>query len=365
VNGILGSKVPLFEVVQYLALLGLRVKTLSDRKTLDVTIPTRRKDLVDEWNLIEEIARMRGYDKVLAEAPKLPLTLSEEGSPYEFEDSLKDFLVARGGTEVINYSFLSPKEGEALGSVYKMYSLTNPLNPEESILRPSLIPGLTKALFNNIRQVPSIHFFEVGNIFWKAKHPVEQTAAAWVRTVSESGADAFLVAKSDLETLFQTFQAPERRYEPLKSPLFENGLAASVYIGKQKVAEVGVINKNLMKLYSKQSASLVGVELFLETLSTQEKAFQAISRFPVATRDISLAVSKNVTAEKIEKALKKHGTPLLQSFTLFDIFEKDESKRFAYHLTFGVSDRTITSDEVEEAFQKIVEGAKTDIGASL
>lgn len=371
VNGILGAKVPLFEVVQYLALLGLKVKTLSDRKTLDVTIPTRRKDLIDEWNLIEEIARMRGYDKVLAEAPKLPLVLSEVNTFPQFEEKMKDFLVARGGTEIINYSFLSPKEGELLANTYKLYTLANPLNPEESVLRPSLIPGLTRTLFNNIRQEPNIHFFEAGNIFWKAKHPIEQTALAWIRTLSvpEEKKLAFLDAKMQLESLLETLGLPERRYEAHKSPLFEPGLAASVFVGKQKIAEVGVINTQCIKLYSKQSLTLIGAEIFLEilheTASEQEINFQPISRFPVATRDISLAVSKNVTAEKIEKVFKKYGVPMLQSYTLFDIFERDESKRFGYHLTFGVSDRTITSDEMEAAFQKIVEGAKADIGASL
>lgn len=371
VSGILGSKIPLFEVVQYLALLGLKVKTLSDRKTLDVTIPTRRKDLVDEWNLIEEVARMRGYDKVLAEAPKLPLTLSETTNFYQFEDQIKDFWAARGGTEVLTYSFLSPREGQVLGANYKMYSLTNALNPEESILRPSLLPGLIKALFNNVRTQSSLRFFEVGNIFWKGKSaPTEQTTLAWVHTApSTDGSASFLTAKSELESFFAVFGVPERRYEIVKSPIFETGLAAAVFIGKHKVAEVGVISRNFSELYSKHSVAIMGAEIFLEPLqqllAEQEFVFQPISRFPVATRDISLAVSKNVTAEKIERIFKKHGAPLLRSFSLFDVFEKNESKRFGYHLTFGLQDRTITSAEVEEAFQKIVEGAEADLGASL
>lgn len=370
VNGILGSKVPLFEVVQYLALLGLKVKPLSDRKLLDVTIPTRRKDLVDEWNLIEEIARMRGYDKVLAEAPKLPLALSETSQFYQFEDQVKDFLVDRGLTEVMTYSFLSPKEGQKLGNTYKMYSLANPLNPEESLLRPTLLTGLTRAVASNIRTQADLHFFEIGNIFWKGKtSPVEQTALGWVDTVSLDAGKSFFVAKSQLESFLQTLGAPERRYEPLKSPVFEAGLAAAVFIGKQKIAEIGVISHELSGLFTKQTLPVIGGEVFLEALHTilqeQEKVYQPLSRFPVATRDISLAVSKNVTAEKVERIFKKYGEPLLQSFALFDVFEKEEQKRFGYHLTFGYPDRTMTGEELEVVFQKIVRGAETDLGASL
>lgn len=371
VNGILGSKIPLFEVVQYLALLGLKVKTLSDRKTLDVTIPTRRKDLTDEWNLIEEVARMRGYDKVTAEAPKLPLTPAEMPALCQLEDRAKDFWVARGGTEVMTYSFLSPEESEQLNTQYKMYSLANPLEPQQSILRPSLLPGLVKALFTNIRTQPTISFFEVGNIFWKGKSaPIEQTVLSWLQngTFSDTS-EAFLKAKSELEVFFSVLGAPERRYEVLKSPFFESGLAAAVFVGKHKVAEVGVVSQSFCKLYGKQTVQMIGAEIFLESLqdilADKITQYHPISRFPVATRDISLAVSKNVTAEKIERIFKKYGSPLLQSYTLFDVFEKNESKRFGYHLTFGLLERTITSQEMEEAFQIIVEGAEADLGASL
>ncbi len=371
VNGILGAKIPLFEAVQYLALLGLKVKTAPDRKTLDVTIPTRRKDLVDEWNLIEEIARMRGYDKVISEAPKLPLALPESADVYHFEDKVKDFFVAQGAMETITYSFLSPQEESFLNAAYKMYVLANPLNPEESVLRPSLLPGLLKTTAHNIRTAGSIHFFEVGNIFWKGKSaPVEQSALGWVHTTqSPEGAKAFLEAKTALEVFFETFSVPKRRYEASHSPFFEPGLSATVFVGKQKVAEVGVLNKQFTKLYSKQPVSMIGAEIFLEPIEAllldQEKTFQPISKFPLATRDISLAVSKHVTAEKLETVLQKYGVPLLQKFTLFDIFEKEESKRFGYHLTFGLPDRTMTSEEMEEAFQRIVAGAKEDLGATL
>jgi phenylalanyl-tRNA synthetase beta chain len=327
--------------------------------------------LTDEWNLIEEVARMRGYDKVIAEAPDLPLVLSDSADIYAFEDRLKDFLSASGGTEVMNYSFLSPQEEGMLHYAYKMYSLANPLNPEESILRASLLPGLVKAAVANIRTKLDIYFFEVGNIFWKGKSaPIEQTTLGWVQTTPyQDASSAFFAAKEELERLLDTFALPARRYEASDSPLLEKGASAAVFIGKQKVAEVGLISKKLSSQYSKQALNMIGAEIFLEPIQAlilgQETVFQPISRFPVATRDISLAVSKHVTAEKIETVLQKYGAPLLQSFTLFDIFEKDESKRFGYHLSFGLSDRTMTSEEMDAAFQKIVMGAKIDLGATL
>ena len=371
VNGILGSKIPLFEAVQYLALLGLKVKNLPDRKTLSVTVPSRRKDLVDEWNLIEEIARMRGYDKVLAEAPRLPLTLPEVMTFTSFEDTVKDFFTARGATETLSYSFLSPEEGNILQANYKMYALSNPLNPNESLLRPSIIPGLVRTLFQNIRIQNKLSFFETGATFWKQKNtPLEQVTAGVVTlSGNQEKTPSFYQAKAELEAFFATYNLAPRHYEALQSPLFEMGFAAAVFIGKVKVAEVGIVSAQLSKLYSKNIACVMAAEIFLENihalLITQETKFTPISRFPKATRDISLAVSKNVPAEKLEKVFQKYGMPLLESFTLFDVFEKGDSKRFGYHLTFGRPDRTITSEEMESCFQDIVKGAESDLGASL
>lgn len=370
VNSIIGSKVPLFEVVQYLALLGLKVKTLPDKKTLRVTVPSRRRDLVDEWNLIEEVARMRGYDKILSEAPKVPLVLPEAPTFTLFEDRVKDVLVAKGMTETLSYSFLSPREGEVLGSEYKLYALSNPLNPEEVLLRPALLPKLVKTIFQNMTQSPDTSFFEVGAIFEKGKSgPKEEVHVAWVECATAESKQAFFQAKERLEAVLQTFAPLPRHYEASESPLFESGFGAAVFVGKQKIAEVGIISKNLSSLYTKKNMPIVGAEVALETLhallNEVEATFAPISRFPEARRDISLAVSKNVAAEKLERVFQKHGAPLLQSFTLFDIFEKGDSKRFAYHLTFGLPDRTITSEEMEICFQNIVKGAETDLGASL
>jgi phenylalanyl-tRNA synthetase beta chain len=370
VQGILGSKVPLFEVVQYLALLGLKVKSMPGKKSLEVTVPTRRRDLVDEWNLIEEIARMRGYDKITPEAPKLPLTTSRFDPFFTWQDRLKDTLAGKGFSETLTYSFISEAEGKFLSKEYKLYSLLNPLTPEESILRPTVVPSLTRVILQNLRLRKKIQMFEVANIFTKAKNePKEETVASFV--VADEKAD-FFTAKSLLEELCEEFHLPARRYQASSSALLEAGQCAEVFIGKTKIATLGVVSRSLVRLYDKNNRTpIVAVEIFLEKIFTiaeeaeQSEQYMPISRFPLAVRDISLTFPGTVTAAEVEKILVTAGAPLLKHFELFDVFETGGQKRFGYHLSFGLADRTLTSEEMEVAFQNIVKTAGEELSGTL
>jgi phenylalanyl-tRNA synthetase beta chain len=369
-QGILGSKVPLFEVVQYLALLGLKVKNLPDKKSLEVTVPTRRRDLVDEWNLIEEIARMRGYEKITPEAPELPLTVVKFDSFFTWQDRLKDLLVGKGFSEALTYSFISEAEGKFLSKEYKLYSLLNPLTPEESILRPTLVPSLVRAALQNLRWQEQVPLFEVANVFSKGKTgPNEEAVATTI--VADEVAD-FFTAKRLLEEICEQFHLPKRQYRPCISPVYEAGQVAEVYVGKVKIAVLGQVALPLTRLYEKNvGGRLAAVEIFIERLfilaetTAEQRIYQAISRFPVAVRDISLAFPKSVTAEEVERLIREAGAPLLQHAEFFDVFETAGKKRFAYHLSFGLADRTLMSEEMEIAFQMIVKAAREQLGGSL
>jgi phenylalanyl-tRNA synthetase beta chain len=370
VQGILGSKVPLFEVVQYLALLGLKVKSMPGKKSLEVTVPTRRRDLVDEWNLIEEIARMRGYEKITPEAPLLPLTTSRFDPFFVWQDRVKDTLAAKGFSETLTYSFISEAEGKFLSKEYKLYSLLNPLTPEESILRPTLVPSLTKIVLQNLRLRKKMQMFEIANTFMKGKNePKEETVASLV--VADGEID-FFTAKNLLEELCKELHLPARRYQAHKSELYAEGQSAEVLIGKTKIASLGVVSRPLVRLYDKNnSVPMVAIEIFLEKVfifaqeEEQNRQYTLISRFPLAVRDISLAFPHTVTAAEVETVLAASGAPLLKHFELFDVFKKDKQKRFAYHLAFGLSERTLTSEEMEVAFQAIVMAARKELGGLL
>lgn len=367
VADVLGSKVPLFEVVQHLALLGLKVKNLTGKKMLEVTVPTRRRDLVDEWNLIEEIARMRGYDKVLPEAPVLPLTLSTIDPLFAVEDAMKNNLAAKGFSENYTYSFLSPKEESLLKRDYKMYALANPLSPDESILRPSIVPGLARAAVQNARTNKSVRFFETGAVFSKGKKGPEEVTVATL--VDASFENMFFTAKALLETILKEQGVPTVEYRVADSVLYQVGQAADVFCGGVKIASLGIVAPALLALYDKtQGQSVVAIELFLEPLVTVRQAvpvYQPLPRFPFALRDISLAFASNVTAAEVEAVLQASGAPLLRSYELFDIFEKDDAKRLAYHLAFGHDERTLTSEEVDAAFAHIAAAMREQLGGSL
>lgn len=166
VLAVLGIRVPLFEIVRLLALLGLKVKKKADKAVLEVTVPSRRPDLQDAWNLIEEIGRMRGYDKITPVAPLLPLTLPLENSAKKKEMFCKIKAASLGFDEVLTYSFYGMKEIEAtLLEVDVHARLESPLTPEYTYLRSSLIPLLLRKTKENLRNFEQFSFFEYGSIF--------------------------------------------------------------------------------------------------------------------------------------------------------------------------------------------------------
>ncbi len=369
VQGVLGSKIPLFEVVQYLALLGLKVKNLPGKKALEVLIPSRRRDLVDEWNLVEEIARMRGYEKITPEAPQLPLVTGQSDSFFAWQDRIKDAFVAKGFSETLTYSFLSQKEGKFLAPQYKMYNLLNPLTPEESVLRPTLIPSLTQVALHNLRHRKSISLFEVAAVFEKTKNgPEEKVVLSFVKADEFA---TFFTVKSLIEEICQQFGLPMGQYQKSIEVCYESSQSAGVWVGKTKIATIGSINTSLIRLFEKNfKGAFIAGEIYIENFirlaeeADQNRSYTHFSRFPEAVRDISLAFPSKVTAGEVEKIIFSAGAPLLRNIELFDIFEKGSQKRFAYHLSFGLPDRTLTSAEMEASFQQIVAMAKT-IGGEL
>jgi phenylalanyl-tRNA synthetase beta chain len=168
VENVLGTKVPLFEVVQYLALLGLQVKKVENQKTLTITVPTRRPDLLDEWDLIEEIGRMRGYDKVIPLAPLLPFLPVTRNPEKDFERKTKEYLAAVGFDEVLTYSFYGEKEIQATSLPLDHHlEIENPLSPDQKYLRMTQTPLLLRKVKENLRAFQALDLFEWGSAFAK------------------------------------------------------------------------------------------------------------------------------------------------------------------------------------------------------
>ncbi len=382
VEKMLGIKIPLFEMVQYLALLGLSVKKVVDQKVLEVIVPTRRPDLRNEWDLIEEIGRMRGYDAVPAIAPLLPLLPCTKNPLKTFERETKSLLAHIGFDEIMTYSFYGEKEASFASLDLHIHPvLANPLTADQQFLRVSLLPLLLSKTKENLRSFSSFDIFEWGSIFTKQIKPTklgEQKSLGLISVLPKKSDDgeAFFTLKGKVMALLSSLHIDHQQilFEEKKSfpdfalsPMFHETRSAIVSIAGKPIGMIGEFHPRTLKSFGLENR-LAGAEFFVEALLALKKdavLFTPLQRFPYAVRDISLICPKQVTVRTIETIIKEAGSPLLKHIELFDIYKNGEEKSFAFHLSFGAEDRTLSSSEMDASFDKIVALAEKRLSARL
>lgn len=379
VERVLGTPLPLFEAVRSLALLGLSVKKMPKDQTLAVTVPTRRPDLRDEWDLIEEVGRMRGYDKVVPIAPRLPLTAAVSDPGKRLARKTKEYLAAAGFDEIMTYSFYSEKDATASRLPREGHlELENPMNPDQAWLRMTLLPAMLRKVRENLRHIGSFDCFEEESVFWKGakKGSVKESKMLALATVLPEKGDAgaaFYALKGKVGAFFESLCIASAAYVPLRgdelpgAALFHPTRSAAVVVSGKVLGVIGELHPSVARAFG-LDARVACAEFSLEALlgaSAGTVAYQPLRRFPYAMRDISLVFSRKTTVSEVERLLHEAGSPLLEKCELFDIYGEGEEKSLAFHLFFGASDRTITNEEADQAFARIAAAAEERFKARL
>ncbi|MDP3956951.1 MAG: phenylalanine--tRNA ligase subunit beta [bacterium] len=389
VENVLGTQIPQAQMIKYLTLLGLTVKKGANKKILDVIVSTRRPDLRDEWDLIEEIGRMYGYEKVVSVAPTLPLLPATLNPEKAFERRAKEYLGAAGFDEVMTYSFYGEKE--VRGGHLPLEShleLSNPLSPDQKFLRMTLFPLLLQKAKENLRSLDVFDFFEWGSVF--AKDPktgvpiefkslglltVPRNKSAAKESLSK-GDEPFYVMKGKIAAFFEamhidqekiSWELPEKFPDiPVVAMLHPTRSAIFVCDGKP-FGVIGEFHPKTLKAFGLEPRIAMAGFVAEDLLKLQKKEiiFTPLQKFPFAMRDISLIFPRKITVSEVERLLHEAGAPLLQKFELFDIYEHENEKNLAFHLSFGAPDRTLSSEEMDAAFDKIVTLAKERFAARL
>ena len=390
VENVLGVKIPLFEAVRSLALLGLTVKKVADQEALEVTIPTRRPDLRDEWNLIEEIGRMRGYDKIAPVAPLVPLAPIAKNAEKTFERRAKECLAASGFDELMTYSFYG--EGDQAAARLPRaghLELENPPSPEQKLLRMTLAPTMLRKVRENLRHFDRFDCFEWESVFMKGdkKQTCKEKKSLLLATVipkksakglaasnAFGGGEAFSALKGKIEALLDAFHIGNAVFEPLpesadmpEASVLHPTRSALIRSGDTMLGAVGELHPSVARdfdLDARVALAEFDVAALIATQS-RELIFTPLQKFPFAVRDISLTFPKRVTVAQAEALLFEAGAPLLKKSELFDVYEKNDEKNLAFHLSFGAADRTLSSEEMDSAFDRIVALAGTRFGARL
>lgn len=346
-----------------------------------VTPPSFRFDIQIEEDLIEEIARLHGYDNIPAAAPQgslLMLDRSESGrSPWD----VRHLIAARDYQEVVNYSFVDAAWERDFCANPDPIRLANPIASQMSVMRSSLIPGLAaNVVTNRNRQQDRVRVFEIGRCFERKadgepvtgfRQPLMVAALAAGPVHREQwGAPArsvdFYDVKGDLEALF----APASlSFERLSHPALHPGRAATVLFEGRRIGILGEIHPVWVQRYELGPAPVVFEVELDAALAAVLPAYREISRQPAVTRDLALVVGQELSVAGVLAVLHEAAPAIVRGISLFDVYQgkgiEPEKKSLAFRVLMQDTQRTLEDAEVEQAVEALVRHAEAKLGARL
>lgn len=365
---LLGEKIPITTMIKILESLEIRAK--SKGKIIEATIPTFRIDLKTQEDLVEEIGRINGYEKIRSEAPIYPVQPAKINKQRSFERIIKDFLVGAGFSEVHNYSFYNKQDASQAGFSQKHLELENPINPDQALMRVSLIPGLIKNIRENLKNFKEIEIFEIGRVYIPNNSvlPEEKNMLLGAVVVDESKkGNNFYEAKGYVELIFKKLGITSYNFiGSVSSELWHKTRYADIKAsGKEEnIGCLGEINPLVLKKFDIEKR-VVMFEFDLKKLqeiSKIEKEFVPLRKYPVSTRDISLITGSETKTLDILENIKNSGGDLVLEAELFDVFDfKEKETSFAFRISFGSDDRTLRNEEIDEAMKKIIENLEKEL----
>ncbi len=386
VKRVLGISLPAKTLGDYLGNLGLKVST-KEKGTLVARVPTHRPDLTQEVDLMEEVARLHGYDRFPKTLPPRHEAPVSRGSRRDFLMRVREVLAGVGLQEVINPSFVSERELGALGlpkghEDLGALRLRNPLSQDGALLRTSLVPGLLRdAALNFSRGIVDLRIFEVGTVF----HPGEEGAlpreearvggllsgragpALWSEEKRERD---FFDLKGTLETLTRSLRLPALRYRSPGAPYLDPRRSATLDWEGKVVGVAGEIHPALRQsLDLPQSVLLFELSADLQGTGLPIPSFEPLPRHPATTRDLSILVEEGTAAEEMMAAIREVGGEWLRGVTLFDLHVgapiASGQKSLAFALTYRAEDRTLSGEEVNVCQEAIIAHLSKAFGARL
>jgi phenylalanyl-tRNA synthetase beta chain len=379
VNRLIGVDIPRQDIEAILSRVGSQI---TDSATgWHVEPPSYRFDITIECDLIEEIARVRGYDLLPASVPTMRVERIDASDTNVAADRVKSVLVDRDYREVITYSFVDPILQHRLSPEEQEIDLKNPLASNLSVMRSSLWPGLLQVMIDNInRQHRRIRLFEVGKTFHGTVGKIVEkerisgvvTGTVWPEQwgCRERGMDFFDV-KSDLEALFALTQLSDRfsfqRTE--HHPGLHPGQAAVIRKESSEIGYLGRLHPEHQRaLELPQPVYLFEIELSALTRQKMPE-YAGISRFPAIRRDLAVWVDEAVSAGELLDLISTTSGEYLANLELFDVYRREDidSKRksMAFSLTLQASSRTLTDSDVESIIDRTLRELHDHYGAEL
>ncbi len=377
-NRVLGLEISSDKVGAILRSLGMNV---SETDTgVRVRPPSYRFDMHIGEDLIEEIARVYGYDELPETTAIYQTELRAETELRESPDTLRHVLQARGYSEIISYSFVDPAMQTLLGGEAEELALSNPISSELSVMRRSLLPGLVSALkFNRARQRVRIRLYETGNCFQasaSATLPVETPRIGGIALGSvqpeQWGEPAraldFFDIKSDIEALFAG-RASELVWQAFSHPALHPGQSAEILLGGKSIGWAGALHPGVQKQLDLDDRVLCFEIDVNALLAAQLPKAAALSRFPVVRRDLSVLIDADIPAAELIETVRGAIPNMLREVRLFDVYDgkgiEPGRKSVALGLILQETSRTLTDEETDRAVHSATSALEQKLGAKL
>ncbi|MHB1420582.1 MAG: phenylalanine--tRNA ligase subunit beta [Bacillota bacterium] len=385
VNRHLGTDLQAGTVKEILQRLQMRISDTSREGEMMVEIPAYRGDIEQEVDLIEEVARIYGFERIPTTLPDGTVGQAQRSLIQRGGDLFRELLTSCGLTEVITYSFVNPLVMDKImfspdDPLRRMVQIQNPLSEEQSVMRTTLIPNILEVAGRNAsRRVMNLGIFELGKAFSPAGEgqPDEKTMITalcmgnqdkgWNWPAQEFD---FYFLKGVVEELFRSLGI-DCSFRTGSVAGLHPGRAAEVLAGNEVIGIIGEVHPDVRENFQLPGRAVV-FELNGDTLLEKAQLtveYKSVGRFPAVNRDLAVVVAEEVPAATVSSIITSAGGRLLRGQHLFDLYQGEQVpagyKSLAYSLTFQSPDRTLTDEEVGEIHRKVVGELNRRLGAQL
>lgn len=375
---VLGFDLDASEVEAILSRLGLQVEATKDGWR--ASPPAWRFDLNIEEDLIEELARIHGYDRLPSVSPASRLQMAPVAEGKAGIEPLRHLLTARGYQEAITYSFVAPELQQRLDPAHQALRLANPIAADMAAMRTTLWAGLLQAVAYNVnRQQTRVRLFESGLRFMPSPDGLQQqpmlAGVAWGDVLPEQWGSAarradFFDLKSDLESLLEQAGLLEQaRFVPDSLPALHPGQSARIECDGQTLGWMGALHPGLAEELDLPTPVLLFELALSPLLAGHLPKFSEISRFPAVRRDIAIVLDETISFQQVLECAQTSAPEILHEVKLFDLYTgkgiDSGRKSLALSLTLQANSRTLTDVEVDAAVSDILAALGGKLGAVL
>ncbi|GAA0834060.1 phenylalanine--tRNA ligase subunit beta [Marinomonas arenicola] len=366
-------------VTDILTRLGLEMLEVTD-EAWTTKAPSHRFDIAIEADLIEEVARIYGYDNLPSSMPQAAVNFTPQSESKTPIQALRSVLVAHGYQEAITYSFIDPVLSKQFLPDIEPVPLANPISADMGVMRPSLIPGLVKAyLHNQNRQQSRVRLFETGRRFIGTVDALDELdqqqqisgliagsrdSEAWYHNSDKVD---FYDLKAHVDALFDLNDGRQPTYERSQCEFLHPGRSADVFVDGEFVGILGELHPQLSKTLGANQPLYVFDIALAAVIDAKLPEYKAISKFPEVRRDLALLVDRSVPVADLEKVISEFAGDAFKEVLVFDVYQGqgiDETKKsVALGLTWQHPSHTLSDEEVNNSVETIVAALAEKLGA--